>query len=114
MTTTEIRAAVSAVRGDAERLLCELIRVPPCPRRGARVDCAASGFQRGAVERIPLSDDLLKDEDYSDPVAGLHYDGRSNLRRAPRRRVARASHCCSTPQSRCGAGLGRAGFVLRS
>ena len=32
------------------------------------------------VEKVPLSDDLLKDPDYSDPVPGIHYDGRYNLR----------------------------------
>jgi acetylornithine deacetylase len=82
MKTDEIRAAVSAVRGDAEQLLCALIRVPSVPGEEAKaVDCAAEWFARVAeVERIPLSDELLKDEDYSDPVAGLHYDGRSNLR----------------------------------
>jgi acetylornithine deacetylase len=82
MKTGEIRAAVSAALGDAERLLCELIRVPSVPGEEAKaVDCAAKWFAGVAeVERIPLSDELLKDEDYSNPVAGLHYDGRSNLR----------------------------------
>jgi acetylornithine deacetylase len=82
LKTNEIRAAVSAVRGDAERFLFELIRAPSVPGEEAKaVDCAADWFARVAeVERIPLSDALLKDEDYSDPVAGLRYNGRSNLR----------------------------------
>jgi acetylornithine deacetylase len=82
MQTDEIRSAVHAVRSDTERLLCELIRQPSLPGEEAgAVDCAAEWFSRVAeVERIPLSDALLKDPDYSDPIAGLHYDGRSNLR----------------------------------
>ncbi len=82
MKLEEIRAAVSAVRGDAGQLLCELIRLPSMPGEEAEaVDCAAEWFARVAeVERIPLSDELLNDVDYSDPVPGLHYDGRSNLR----------------------------------
>lgn len=82
MKTEEIRAAVSSVSGDAEQLLCEMIRVPSLPGQEAKaVDCAAEWFGRVAeVERIPLSDELLKDQDYSNPVAGLHYAGRSNLR----------------------------------
>ncbi len=82
MQIDEIRSAVHAVRSDTERLLCELIRRPSLPGQEAgAMDCAAEWFRRVAdVERIPLSDALLKDPDYSDPVAGLHYDGRSNLR----------------------------------
>ncbi|MCX6622977.1 MAG: M20/M25/M40 family metallo-hydrolase [Acidobacteria bacterium] len=70
------------VIADAERLLCELIREPSLPgQEAAAVDCAARWFEPLAeVERIPLSNDLKTDVDYSDPVAGIEYDGRSNLR----------------------------------
>ena len=45
------------------------------------MDCAAARFARvGEVERIPLSNALREDEDYADPVPGIEYDGRSNLR----------------------------------
>ncbi len=45
------------------------------------MDCAAARFADvGQVERIPLSNSLCEDEDYSSPVAGIEYDGRSNLR----------------------------------
>jgi acetylornithine deacetylase len=82
MQIDEIRSAVHAVRSDSERFLCELIRQPSLPGGEAgAVDCAAEWFSRVAeVERIPLSDALLQDPDYSNPVAGLHYEGRSNLR----------------------------------
>jgi acetylornithine deacetylase len=78
----DLRAAVNAVRRDTERFLCDLIRVPSLPGQEAdAIDRAAKWFDGIAeVERIPLSDDLLKDEDYADPVKGLHYSGRSNLR----------------------------------
>jgi acetylornithine deacetylase len=78
----EVRAAVEAVRGDTERFLCDLIRVPSVPGSEAgAIECAAKWFDGIAqVERIPLSDAILSDEDYADPVPGLHYEGRSNLR----------------------------------
>ncbi len=82
MDVTGLRAAVRSVRTQAEKFLCELIRLPSLPGKEAgAIDCAARWFSLLAeVERIPLSNALLQDEDYSDPVPGLHYDGRSNLR----------------------------------
>src|SRR5512143_3091979 len=82
MEVTDLRAAVRSVRTQAEEFLCELIRLPSLPGEEAgAIDCAARWFSPLAeVERIPLSDSLRHDEDYSDPVAGLRYDGRSNLR----------------------------------
>jgi len=82
MRLDDVRAAVRETRADTERFLCELIRLPSLPgEEAAAVDCAADWFSRvAAVERIPLCDELRNDEDYSDPVPGLHYEGRSNLR----------------------------------
>ena len=82
MQVDDVRAAVRGVRTEAEQFLCELIRVPSLPgEEAAAVNCAAGWFSRVAeVERIPLSDDLLMDADYSDPVPGLRYAGRCNLR----------------------------------
>ena len=82
MEVTDLRAAVRSVRTQTEEFLCELIRLPSLPGEEAgAIECAARWFSPLAeVERIPLSDALLDDEDYSDPVPGLHYDGRSNLR----------------------------------
>jgi len=78
----ELRGAVDSVRDDAERLLCDLIRVPSLPgREGDAVECAAKWFDGVAeVERIPLSNDLRADADYADPVPDLEYEGRANLR----------------------------------
>ncbi len=78
----QLRTAVESVRGETERFLCDLIRVPSLPgQEMAAVDCAARAFESIAeVERIPLSDELIRDEDFADPVAGIRYNGRSNLR----------------------------------
>lgn len=82
MEATDLRDAVKSIRAQAEEFLCELIRLPSLPGDEAgAIDCAARRFSPLAeVERVPLSDALLDDEDYSDPVPGLRYDGRSNLR----------------------------------
>jgi len=79
---SDLRAAVDAVRGETQRFLCDLIRVPSVPGcEAAAIDCAAKVFEPIAeVERIPLSDAILRDEDYASPVGGLKYEGRSNLR----------------------------------
>jgi len=78
----EIRAAVGTLRGITEQFLCDLIRFPSLPGKEQQaVDCAAQRFAEvGEVERVPLSNALREDEDYSDPVQGIEYEGRSNLR----------------------------------
>jgi len=79
---SDLWAAVDNVRDKTERFLCELIRVPSLSGNEAEaVELAAKWFDGLAeVERVPLSDDILRDEDYADPVRGLRYEGRSNLR----------------------------------
>ena len=82
ISVSEIRGAVQAAQHETEQFLCDLIRFPSLPgqEKGA-VDCAAARFADVAqVERVPLSNALREDEDYSSPVAGIEYDGRSNLR----------------------------------
>lgn len=78
----DIRAAVEATRAEAERFLCDLIRFPSLPGQEAEaVDYAGRQFAELAeVEHVPLSNGLREDPDYSDPVPGLEYDGRFNLR----------------------------------
>ncbi len=63
-------------------MLCDLIRFPSVPGHEAEViDYAARRFSEVAqVERIPLSNALRDDPDYSSPLPGLDYTGRSNLR----------------------------------
>jgi len=79
---SEIRATVEALRGVTRQFLSDLIRFPSLPGREMEaVEYAARRFAEiGQVERIPLSNALREDEDYADPVRGIEYAGRSNLR----------------------------------
>ncbi|HUJ24244.1 MAG TPA: M20/M25/M40 family metallo-hydrolase [Bryobacteraceae bacterium] len=79
---TDLQQAVDSVRGETQRFLCDLIRLPSLPGNEMEaVECAARSFAGVAeVERIPLSNEIRRDEDYADPVPDLQYDGRSNLR----------------------------------
>ena len=78
----DIQSAVAALRSDTGEFLCGLIRFPSLPGQEAdAVEFAARRFAEIAeVERVPLSNALRDDEDYADPVPGLTYDGRFNLR----------------------------------
>jgi acetylornithine deacetylase len=79
---SKIRLAVQAVQRETEQFLCDLIRLPSLPgEEQLAVECAAQRFAEvGQVERMPLSDTLREDVDYADPLPGLVYAGRSNLR----------------------------------
>ena len=79
---SDIRNAVQAVEPDTERFLSDLIRIPSLSgQEQAAVNCAAERFRQVAeVEPVPLSNSLREDEDYSSPVRGIEYEGRSNLR----------------------------------
>ena len=82
ISLSELREAVASVRDDAQQFLCELIRVPSLPGKEAdAIACAEKWFAgKAEVERVPLSNNLRQDEDYADPVPGIEYDGRWNLR----------------------------------
>jgi len=77
-----IHRAVAARLDEARALLCELIRRPSPP--GDEVEAmafAAEAFAAvGEVEAVGMTDALRDDADYSDPIEGLTYDGRRNLR----------------------------------
>ena len=78
-----IRQTVEKLLPDAERFLADLIRIPSLPGQEHEVMllCEREFSQLGvSVERIPLSDALKQDPDYSTPVPGITYDGRFNLR----------------------------------
>jgi acetylornithine deacetylase len=79
---SEIRSAVRSVERETEQFLCDLIRFPSLPgQEKDAADCAAARFAGvGEVERVPLSNALRDDEDYSSPVPGIEYEGRSNVR----------------------------------
>jgi acetylornithine deacetylase len=82
LALSEIRAAVQALHGATQQFLCDLIRFPSLPGKEMEaVEYAGRRFaELGAVERVPLTNALREDEDYADPVRGIEYDGRSELR----------------------------------
>lgn len=78
----DISDAVRGLRGETERFLCDLMRLPSMPghEQDAMEYVAGRFAELGTVERIPLSNSLRQDEDYADPIPGLEYEGRFNLR----------------------------------
>jgi len=78
----DIRAAVEAGRGETEQFLCDLIRFPSTPGKELEaMEYIAKRFAEfGEVEKVPLSNALREDEDYSDPISGIDYEGRFNVR----------------------------------
>ncbi len=78
-----IQQAVEKLLPDAQRFLADLIRIPSLPgqEHEAMLYCEREFAKLGVVvERVPLSDALIQDPDYSTPVPGIKYDGRFNLR----------------------------------
>jgi len=78
----KITDAVVSLCGETEKFLCELMRFPSTPgqERDAMEYAAQRFAELGAVERVPLSNSLREDEDYADPIPGLDYEGRFNVR----------------------------------
>ncbi len=78
-----IRNAVDELMPSAAEFLCKLISFPSTSGKEHDLICWAEGaFERLGVEvcRVPLSNALKDDEDYSSPIANIDYDGRFNLR----------------------------------
>lgn len=78
-----IQPAVQQLLPDAQRFLAELIRIPSLPGAEHEVMLLCEREFRAlgvTVERVPLSDALKCDPDYSDPVPDISYEGRFNLR----------------------------------
>jgi acetylornithine deacetylase len=74
---------IESLLPQTQKLLCELLRFPSTP--GQELDAMrfleTQFSELGVkVERVPLSDSIKKDPDYSDPVPDIKYDGRFNLR----------------------------------
>lgn len=85
MNTSTISGTVERLLPEAERFLCDVMRFPSTPGREAEAMEYVHGAFRAAgaaVEKCPMSDALLKDPDYSDPIPGIRYDGRFNVRAA--------------------------------
>jgi acetylornithine deacetylase len=79
-----IRAAVAAKLPEAQQFLADIIATPSLPGQEQVVmELAADAFSRFAdVQRVPMTNALRDDPDYSDPVEGIEYDGRFNVRAA--------------------------------
>jgi len=78
-----IRQTVAELMPSAKEFLCGLISFPSTSGKEHDLLCWAEGEFRKLgvkVERVPLSDALRQDEDYSSPVPDIRYDGRFNLR----------------------------------
>ncbi len=78
-----IRKTVAELMPAAREFLCRLISFPSISGQEHELLCwAEDAFGRLGIEvrRVPLSETLKQDEDYSSPVAGIRYDGRFNLR----------------------------------
>ena len=82
IAVSDVRAAVAAARSETEAFLCDLIRFPSLPGQEQGVmEYAARRFAGlGEVERVALSNSLREDEDYADPIRGIEYEGRFNVR----------------------------------
>ncbi|MBI5381211.1 MAG: M20/M25/M40 family metallo-hydrolase [Opitutae bacterium] len=78
-----VRTTVEKLLPEAQRFLADLIRLPSVPGQEHEVMllCEREFAKLGVtVERVPLSNAIKKDPDYSDPVPDINYDGRFNLR----------------------------------
>jgi len=74
---------ISRLLPDTERFLCDLIRFPSTSgRENEAMQFIHDELRRAGLvaARVPLADSLLKDPDYSDPIPGITYDGRFNVR----------------------------------
>jgi len=80
---TTIREAVDGLMLSAKAFLGKLISFPSTSGKEHELMCWAEGAFHDLgveVERVPLSDAIKHDEDYSSPIPGIVYEGRFNLR----------------------------------
>ncbi len=78
-----VRKTIDRLMPPAVEFLCKLISFPSTSGKEHDLMCWAEGaFERLGVEvtRVPLSETIKQDEDYSSPVADIAYNGRFNLR----------------------------------
>ena len=78
-----IQATAARLLPEAQKFLCDLMRYESTPgnEQGAMEFCAREFAKLDVtVEKIPLSDAIKDDPDYSWPVPDIRYGGRFNLR----------------------------------
>ena len=83
VSTEKINAAVARHLPDSVQFLSDIIKYPSVSGQEHELmlfleKAFASGNTK--IERVPLSDKIKNDPDYCDPVPGIKYDGRFNLR----------------------------------
>jgi len=79
-----IREAAQALLPEVSQFLAELVRIPSLPGQEHQamewLHKRLTKTLRAEVDKVPLNDTLKDDPDYSNPVAGITYNGRYNLR----------------------------------
>ena len=84
MNRDAIRQAVQELLPQAQQFLCDIMKFPSTSGMEHEemlfIEQAFRRLPAVEVERIPLSNAIRKDPDFSDPVPGIEYDGRFNLR----------------------------------
>lgn len=80
---TEIKKTVEKFLPETQKFLCDIIRYPTTPGNEHELMLFLEQTFRTMnvkTDRVPLSDDIIKDPDYCDPVPDIKYNGRFNLR----------------------------------
>lgn len=80
---TEIQNAVAKFLPEATDFLCDIMKYPSTSGQEHELMLflqQALSSRNLRIERVPLSDAIVQDPDYCDPVPGIKYDGRFNLR----------------------------------
>jgi acetylornithine deacetylase len=78
-----IQRVIADLLPKAEQFLCDLMRFPSTSGNEHEAMLFLEkefGSLNAAVERVPMSNALRSDSDYSTPIPDLQYDGRFNLR----------------------------------
>ena len=77
----DLRKAIAARLPEAVQLLKDLVATPSLSgQETAAMEIAERAFAAiSRTRRVPLSDDITRDADYSDPIADIQYAGRWNL-----------------------------------
>ena len=78
-----IQDAVAELLPQAQQFLCDIMKFPSTSgQEHEEMLFIEEAFRKlpFEVERVNMSDEIMKDPDFSDPVPGIRYDGRFNLR----------------------------------
>ncbi len=81
-TPADIKKAIAARLDDATKFLSDLVAIPSLSGQEQQaMECVERAFQKiAATEHVELSNAIKQDPNFSDPVEGIDYTGRWNLR----------------------------------